>query len=193
MSGPNFMKVKAELVREVLVGRILDDVLERHERELPAPVEALLDTDEEPRDVTTWLTRAGYLSRVVEVELFEPARSATPGLEQELRERFSDTGSWPSAVADWSRERAAAEPLERPDPDDEQATTWRVPGPGGHVRHYVARQSIEEVLHGKPVLEDRDPAELKRIWTYGFLVRCCEEVLPPEASLEPPYGDGATG
>jgi hypothetical protein len=24
-----------------------------------------------------------------------------------------------------------------------------------------------------------DAAELKRAWMYGFLVRCCEEALPP--------------
>lgn len=34
---------------------------------------------------------------------------------------------------------ARAEPLGKPSPDEEAAMSWRVPGPGGHVRHFLVR------------------------------------------------------
>ena len=60
--------------------------------------------------------------------------------------------------------------------------SWRVPGPGGHVRHFLARRTIEEYLReaDAPV---ESPEELKRPWMYGFFVRACEEALPAGATL----------
>jgi hypothetical protein len=61
--------------------------------------------------------------------------------------------------------------------------TWRIPGPGGHVRHYVALEAIEW-LAGETAVDIGDGgagAELKRCWLYGFFLRACEEIGPPSA------------
>jgi hypothetical protein len=84
-----------------------------------------------------------------------------------LRARMNDRSSWPQAAAAVARELASREPLERPQPGDPHAVTWRVPGPGGHVRHYVALR----LTAGR--------RELKRDFVFGFLIRCCEEALSP--------------
>jgi hypothetical protein len=75
-----------------------------------------------------------------------------------------------------------SEPLGKPSPDDEAAMSWRVPGPGGHVRHFLARRTIEEYLREADAAVVEDPAELKRPWLYGFFVAACEEALPAEAA-----------
>ena len=131
------------------------------------------------------LRHAGYLARVVEVERFEPARRPAEWVPGMLRERFTRTASWPEAVAGLCGDLARAEPLDKPSPDDEAAMSWRIPGPGGHVRHYLARRTIEAYLRERedPPLVD-DPAELKRPWLYGFFVRACEEAVPPAAVLD---------
>ncbi len=130
------------------------------------------------------LRHAGYLARLVEAEMFEPARQPAEWIPDMLREHFARTTSWPGAIAALSRDLARSEPLAKPSPDDEAAMTWRVPGPGGHVRHYLARRAIEDRLlaRGNPL--PIDPAELKRAWLYGFFVRACEEALPPEGLLD---------
>ena len=51
-------------------------------------------------------------------------------------------------------------------------------GPGGHVRHFVARRTIEELLQGRDTAFDGDPADLKTPWVYGYFLRACQEVLP---------------
>jgi hypothetical protein len=64
---------------------------------------------------------------------------------------------------------ARAEPLGKPSPDEEAAMSWRVPGPGGHVRHFLVQCTIEDYLRDvKGPVEDS--AELKRPWLYGFYV-----------------------
>lgn len=100
--------------------------------------------------------RRGYLARVVETELFAAAREPMPWLAELLGTR---------TAAEVARELAEAEPLGPPDPGDEHAVTWRVPGPGGHVRHLVAMAAVEDA-----------PREAKREWLRGFFLRCCEEV-----------------
>jgi hypothetical protein len=122
-------------VKELLVDRIHGEVLRR-----------------EPEAT---LERMGYLTRVVETELFEAARAPMPWLAE------LSAGRGPADVAE---ELAAAEPLGAPDPADPSAATWRVPGPGGHVRHLVAMLALGE--RGQ---------EAKREWLRGFFRRCCEE------------------
>lgn len=112
------------------------------------------------------LERAGYELRGVERRLFEPARRPMPGLAERLRERIEGGATRADAMAAISQELADAEPLERPDPEDDRAASWKVPGPGGHVRHYVA---LELVGSGAP--------ELKREVMRGYFLRCCEEAL----------------
>ncbi|HWC27269.1 MAG TPA: hypothetical protein VG474_11850, partial [Solirubrobacteraceae bacterium] len=127
----------------------------------------------------------GYLARLVEVELFEPARHTADWVPDRIRDHYARARDLQEALAALCGELAIAEPIDRPSPEDPAAMTWQVPGPGGHVRHYVARRAIEEVLRGREEPIEGDPADLKRPWIYGFLVRTCEEALPDESSLEP--------
>lgn len=159
------MSVQSELVRETIVETICNRALARVDDHLPASVVAALDSGAEPE-----LARAGYFARVSERELFEPARQPTPGLAEELRARAGGQSPWPGAVSELAALLAGREPLERPEPDDPDAFSWRVPGPGGHVRHYVALR-----------LTGSGNALLKRDFMLGFAVSCCEEVCsaPP--------------
>ena len=163
MSERRLMSVRSELVRETVVDTIATRALARAADPLPAPVAAAIDAAADPE-----LARAGYFARIAETELFEPARQPTSGLSEELRARAGRGSPWPFAVSELSADLAGREPLERPDPDDPDAASWRPPGPGGHVRHYVAQRLIGLREQG-----------LKRDVLHGFLVRCCEEVAPP--------------
>ncbi len=169
---PRRIAVRTELVKEFLVDRLVERVVAELDEELGdetgRAVDAVFDTGSEPAiEVARTLGRHGYLARVAETELFEPARSPAPGLAEMLRE---------SPVDALSRRLAAEEPLELPSPDAGPWTSWRVPGPGGHVRHFVAVECIRRALGGRPAPEGLDGAALKRCWFYGFYVRCCEEV-----------------
>ena len=186
-----FVPVNTGLVRDTLVTRIFGIVEGRREEEPPEPVAAVLAagdlrvTEDHPQ-LEADLRHAGYLARVVEVELFEPARQPADWLEGMLTEQLVSTGSWDEAVAAVCTQLARTEPLGKPDPEDEAAMSWRVPGPGGHVRHFLARHTIEDYLRDAETKVAEDPAELKRPWLYGFYVRACEEVLPEGVAL----GDG---
>jgi hypothetical protein len=188
------MSVRTDLVREHLVGQIGAAVADRLPGDVPDPVaveiggalEAVLGLERaatappETAELASDLARAGYLSRVVEAELFEPAGRAPPWLADMLRSRLvpGDDDRKPAAAV--SRELARAEPDGRPDPSEEQAS-WRIPGPGGHVRHYVALEAAAERCpkdrDGNPRLPERiyTAAELKRCWLFGFFLRCCQE------------------
>ena len=187
------MPVQVDVVKEVLVDRIVEDVLAR----LPANPRAaaasalradlaLGVTDGGPLDLR--MRDVGYLSRVVEGEMFEPARAAATELLGDFSHRIASGVGWAFAARAVCLELARSEPLPKPSPDDHRAVSWKVPGPGGHVRHYVVAAAIAELLsegdegriaHTLPV-GIADAGELKRCWTYGFMVRCCEEVVPPE-------------
>ena len=144
------MSVSTSVVRDTIVGRMAELALEAAG--------------------TGSAAARGYELRKVERRLFEPARAPMPGLAERLRDRIAETGEEVAAIESLSRELAAAEPLERPDPGDERAATWKVPGPGGHVRHYVV---IE--LAGS-----EDPAARREVLA-GFFRRCCEEALEAQA------------
>lgn len=177
------MSVRTELVLDQLVDRLLTPVLERRDEPpadhldgaLRAAGERLMTADP---DLAHELARAGYRARVVEAELFAPAREPLPDAAQ------------PLALADPERfavELATGEPAGRPNPEDPQAASWRVPGPGGHVRHYLALRTIG-ALHAERRAERplADPASLKRCWMYGFFLRCAEEAR--EATRTPRSG-----
>jgi hypothetical protein len=155
------MSVRTELVLETMVGRLTDRIATLRENALPEPAASLLaETEDEA------LARDGYLMRIVENEMFEPARRPAEGL-------FDQSGG---DLGEQAGELARAEPLERPDPD--QAPSWRVPGPGGHVRHYVAMRLIEDRLQTGAKPPPEGPKALKRPFMYGFFLRCCEEASP---------------
>ena len=187
---PGLLAVDTGLVIQTLVERVVDRVEARRDEDSPEAIAAVLDAMDaelaggEDPSLIAGLRHAGYLCRVVEVEFFEPADNTADWIPDMLRERFARTTSWPEAVAGTCSDLARSEPLGKPSPDDEAAMSWRVPGPGGHVRHYVARRTIEEHLRGWESPTVGEPAELKRPWMYGFFVRACEEALPPEASLD---------
>jgi len=170
VSREGLISVRTELVKEMLVGRVaaLAAGLEsRVTEEAAVLLSAGLSPEEAPTPGAEAIARAGYATRLAEVELFEPARRPAPWLAELVNERIAAGADWPSAAAGLSRKLASLEPLERPEPDDKRAVSWRLPGPGGHVRHYVASRVLAERAAG---------AERKRDFTYGLLIRCCEEV-----------------
>ncbi len=126
----------------------------------------------------------GYLARVVEVDQFEPARRNADWVIERVvaAAAGATTIDEDDAVSALCAELACAEPIDKPSPDDPLAMSWQVPGPGGHVRHYVARRAIEELLRDREEPIDGEPADLKRAWMYGFFVRTCEEALPRMAA-----------
>lgn len=187
MSKPrsNFIAVDAGLAGQTIVEAIFARVQEIH---LPDPPEhvgdALDDLDlafvsNKEGAVEMQMRRKGYLAREVELELFEPARTPARWLEPLLRENLTKAdGDWAIALRTTCEELARSEPVAKPSPDDAAAKTWKVPGPGGHVRHFVARRTIEELLQGRDTAFDGDPADLKTPWVYGYFLRACQEVLP---------------
>ena len=183
MNESRLMSVRSDVVKETLVERISDRVVARLPGELPAEVCAALDDGLEAEgntgssELSAQMARAGYLTRIVEAELFEPARAPMPGLAEQLCARLERGAPWHAAAAEVARQLASGEPLHRPDPGDVGAASWRVPGPGGHVRHYVADRLAGRLpsTHGGSVDQAR-PSASKRDFMYGFFVRCCEEV-----------------
>ena len=184
----NLFPVKTNVILDTLVERVHDLVEERLLTEPPDEILPVLDSKEQLVVATKYpavdrgLRRAGYFTRVIEVEIFEPAQKVADWVPELLEERFAKTSDWSAAIVSICTEIAKAEPLEKPDVDDENAWSWRVPGPGGHVRHFLARRSIGSHLQRDPEQGPvDDPAELKGPWIYGFFVRACEEALPAGA------------
>lgn len=182
--------VNAALVRETLVENLHAAVEKRRWEGPPASIRAVLEDEKglqtgcENEALDKGLRLSGYLARVIEAEMFAPARQTADWIPEMLQERFADTESWSRAVAAACVDLANSEPLAKPSPDDERARTWRIPGPGGHVRHFASSRAIgEELGRVSSVAEIGDPSELKRLWLYGFFVRACEEALPAEAEL----------
>ena len=181
--GSGFVPVNTALVLQTLVERMFGLVEGRRDDPPTDSIAGVLAAKDlrlaggHP-EIETDLRHAGYLARVVEVELFEPARRPAEWIPEMLTERLAATASWDDAVAAACADLARSEPLGKPSPDDVAAASWRIPGPGGHVRHYLARRTIEDYLRGADAPVE-DPAELKRAWLYGFFVRACEEAVPP--------------
>jgi hypothetical protein len=188
----NLFPVDTRVVLDTLVEKVHDLVDERLEKEPPATILPTLDSKEQLVVATKYpavdrrLRRAGYFTRVIEVEIFEPAQSVAEWIPEKLEERLEKHGNASDAIVSICTEIAKAEPIDKPDPDDENAWSWRIPGPGGHVRHYLSRRAIGDALTRDPEQGPvNDPAELKRPWIYGFFVAACEEALPPEAPADP--------
>jgi hypothetical protein len=174
------MRVRTELVLEQLVSRVLGRAIELRSQGLNPAVEGLLDESPEPRE----LARLGYTSRIAETEMFEPARKPTPWLAEMLDDRIRAGTSRSDAVAEVCRELAAEEPEEKPEPGE---GTWRVPGPGGHVRHFLALAAADELRHGKgdgepAITRELSTGETKRCFLYGFYARSCEQAAGSTSS-----------
>ena len=167
MPEPGLISVRTQVVLDTLVDSITEAVTGRVDEPLPPEIEeALTATGGDQR-----LARLGYLARAIEVERFERAREAMPWLSDRLERERVEGATWSSAAGWVASALADAEPAERPDPGDARAVSWKVPGPGGHVRYYLAARAASE--HG-----GRLTAEAKRSWLAGFLVHCLEEVPP---------------
>jgi hypothetical protein len=165
MEGSPLITVRTQVVLDTIVGSIAEAVTARFDDPLEPPVEAALalaGDDGEQR-----LARAGYLARVLELERFDRARQPMPWLAERLR---VDGTTWSEAAATLAAELAETEPPERPDPGDDRAVSWKVPGPGGHVRHYLAVRAAGGEGHGGTL-----PLGAKRAWSMGFLIACIEE------------------
>ena len=177
MPDPRLISVRTQVVLETLVGSMAEAVERRLDEPLDPAVEAALAaTKRDPR-----LARMGYLARAVEVERFDRARQAMPWLAELFLGRRIDGTAWSDAAAPVATELAGAEPSGRPEPGDERAVSWKVPGPGGHVRHYLAVRCAEEA-------GARADDAAKHSWMAGFLVHCLRESAPPRD--EPGAGRG---
>jgi hypothetical protein len=164
--------VRPEVVMTTMVEDLHAAALERAAEPLPVAVEAALaeavqavaQPAEPALGPALHLARLGYVTRALEVERYVPARRPMPWLADTLRKR-GGTGA-----AALSAELAGAEPTERPAPNDPHAVSWRVPGPGGHVRHFLALRAAQD-----PPATGLDEATAKRLWLSGFVLACCRE------------------
>ena len=129
--GGGVMRVRTELVLDQLVSRILGRALELRSQRYKAEAEQVLEEAPEPKA----LARVGYASRLGETEMFEPAREPMPWLSEIIEERAGGAPSRVEVIAAVARDLVSEEPDAKPDPGQ---GSWRVPGPGGHVRHFLA-------------------------------------------------------
>jgi hypothetical protein len=189
-----YVPVNTSVLLQTLVEAVHEQVQERRAASAPEAIPPVLEAADQPLagDNDPALDRdlrlSGYLARIVEVELFEPARRVADWVPDMVKDCYARAGNWDEAIAAVCGELARDEPIEKPAPDDPHAMSWKVPGPGGHVRHYLARRTIEELLRDRDEPVQGDPADLKRAWMYGFFVRTCEEALEDAAALDPDAG-----
>ena len=151
------MAVRTDVVIDVLVRSLHDEAVTRAAAGRPPAIGG-------PH---AEIASIGWFARVAETARFAPAREPMPWLAERLAGR--DAG-------DVAAELAAGEPLERPDPGHPTSSSWLVPGPGGHVRHYLALLAAGD--------GDGERLPRKRAWMHGFYLRCCAE----QASGEPGPG-----
>lgn len=168
----SLISVRTDVVMDVLVGSMAEEVAGRMGSSPPsvAPARAgWADATDDPaaaraasavaQGAAADVAEAGWLARAVELERFPKAHEPIPAQLGQLVDRAA--------------ELARAEPLSRPEPDDENSVTWRIPGPGGHVRHYLALRAIADLAGAPPVAEALglpDRSSLKRCWVFGFVL-----------------------
>ena len=151
--SPSLISVRSDVAASLLIDGMFDEAVIRAADQLPATTETMLT-----RAGDAHVARLGYLARVIELERFEVARVPVPWLLDHLVTQAEQP------IVDICLALAADEPLAKSAPGD-GAPTWRIPGPGGHVRHFLAVRAFGD-----------GPPELKRSWLFGFLVRCCEDI-----------------
>ena len=159
--------VEPRLVKELLVDRLFEDARAAAATPPSPPLEALLADAAAALGIApgeaaaaTRLARHGYEVRRAECAVFARAREPMEWLAGRLRN---------GDLASVSAKLACAEPDGPPDPGQPQAASWRVPGPGGHVRHWIASRAVRLETAAD------DARTLRRAWYYGFYLRCCEE------------------
>lgn len=171
------MRVDAKLVREHLVRSLLEDArrlrsIEPHPTAIDEPLADYLATlTEAPEpELAARVAALGYFARRVEMERFAPARAEMTWVGEGL------VGG--GTAAQVALALALAEPEGRPEPA-ERSATWRVPGPGGHVRHYLG---LESAAAESPGASAAIAAALRRCWLLGFFARCLEESHPESSN-----------
>src|SRR5258708_1254242 len=100
MTNPNLMPVQLEVVKELLVERILGQAVALYPGTAPpavgraraAPLVALPACDGGEADLR--LRRVGYLCRVAERAMFEPAQAPLPGLAERIAARTEAGEDW---------------------------------------------------------------------------------------------------
>src|SRR5919199_5157505 len=91
--------VNAALVRETLVENLHAEVEKRRWEGAPESIRAVLEdepgieTGNQNEALDKGLRLCGYLARVVEAEMFEPARQTADWIPGMLQERYADTES----------------------------------------------------------------------------------------------------
>ena len=154
--GRQLISVRTDVVLSTLVEEIHAVVMDRVGDPLPGDVEqALREISGHP--LALRLARAGYVTRRVELARFAPARAPLAPFTATLAEL------------------SEREPAGRPEPDDPNSVTWQIPGPGGHVRHFLALRAIgnaggDAARQAADSLGLEGPAALKRYWVHGFLL-----------------------
>jgi hypothetical protein len=183
--------VEPELVREHVVAPLKSRTMGILEGNRPEALEEGWDDarralapeaghDQDAERLARALAEAGYACREAELEMFEPARSEIPWLEDEIGARTEPGQDSAGASRRACVELALTEPEERPSPDS-AAVSWQVPGPGAHVRHLVALEVADELTERLTPGRSDPPRgisrrrDVKRCFLYGFLVRCYEE------------------
>jgi hypothetical protein len=186
-----YVPVNTTVLLQTLVEAVNDQVQERLASRALLTTPPALDADDQAlvgdneRSLDLDLRLSGYLARLVEVELFEPARRPATWVRERVEQHAAQTDDVDEAMAALCAALARAEPVDKPSPDDPDAMSWQVPGPGGHVRHHLARRAIEDLLRPLEEPVKGEPADLKRAWMYGFFVRTCEEALLDDSVAEP--------
>jgi len=110
----NLFPVDTRLVLETLVEKVHDLVVDRMSEEPPEEILPVLDSKEQLVVATKYpavdrgLRRAGYLTRVIEVEIFEPAQSIADWIPKKLEERVAKTDDWSEAIVSICTEIARA-------------------------------------------------------------------------------------
>ncbi len=160
---PNLIAVQSNVAASMLIDGLFDEAVARLGAELPGPTECALGQAADAQ-----AARLGYLARVIELERFAVARAPVPWLVERAVARPDDS------MAELAAALAAKEPLQKSSPAD-GSPLWQIPGPGGHVRHYLALRAIDGVL-----------SERKRSWLSGFFLRCCEDTGNRLAPIGPP-------
>ena len=170
------MRVDAKLVRDHLVRSLLDDArrlrsIEEHPTVIDEPLAVYLAAlpRAPDRELAARVGALGYFGRRAEMERFAPARAPTVWR--------AERPAGGAVAGDAALELALAEPEGRPEPAEGSAS-WRVPGPGGHVRHYLA---LESAAAESPGASPATAAALRRCWFLGFFARCLEESSPAAA------------
>jgi hypothetical protein len=192
--GAGRIAVTPELVREQLVDPIRSRVMEILERSPSRTLDEGWEEarrslapeaagDEDTERLARALAQAGYATREVELEMFEPASAAVPWLDEQIGTRAHPAEDTPAARRRTCIELTLTEPDEQPAPDS-GAASWRIPGPGAHVRHLVAldvaAELAEKLVPGRTQAPRglSRPRDVKRCFLYGFFTCCCEQVQP---------------